>query len=271
MKTLLEIVTLSCQYLQERGIERARREAEDLIAYALKLKRIDLFLYHDRPLNPDELLICREFVKKRAAGIPAQYIAGEVCFAGCTLKVNPAVLIPRCETEILVEKVAQELAKEDLQGKVLWDMCTGSGCIAIALKKRFPELCVKASDLSAAALAVAQENAVLNGVEITFLQGDLFKPFGEETCDFFISNPPYVTEKEYETMPKQEPQLALVGGPSGLEFYQKIAQHLKAPRAWLEMGTGQGEHVRALFDKWEAKVEKDWANHDRFLVLSSLK
>jgi release factor glutamine methyltransferase len=265
MKTLLEVVKLSTAYLKEIGVPK--HDAEELIAHALKLKRIELYLYHDKPLNESELAICRELVKKRATGTPTAYIAGEVTFATCRIKVTPAVLIPRPETEILVEKIAQDLAKEEREGKTLVDMCTGSGCIAIALKKRFPELNVIATDISKEALILAKENAALNEVAITFLEGDLFEPLSDLAYDYFVSNPPYVTPQEHALMDQQEPKLALIGGDSGLEFYKKIALRLKARLAWLEMGTGQGATIQSLFGN--STVEKDWAGHDRFLFIKT--
>lgn len=271
MKTLLEVVNAASDYFREKAIERPKREAEDLISFALGLKRIDIYLYYDRPLVEEELIKCREFIKKRMLGTPSQYIMGEVFFAGCKIKVTPAVLIPRPETEILVEMCARVLAKENLEGKTLLDLCTGSGCIAIALKKRFPKLSVIASDISKNSLAIAKENAALNEVEIEFLEGDLQMA----PCDFFISNPPYISKKDYECLSKEvreyEPKEALLGGESGLEFYEKIAFLLpqflaSSGKGWLEIGFDQGEAVKKLF-KQKGTIEKDWAGHDRFLCI----
>ncbi len=277
MKTLLEVLNLASGYLQERGVVRAKREAEDLVADCLGLKRIDLYLQYDRPLIESELQKCRDAMVRRGKGEPLQYISGKVIFAGVEIKVTPAVLIPRPETEILFEKIASTLGQKPLVGKVLWDLCTGSGTLAIALKKRFPDLEVVASDLSEEALALAKENARNNGVDVEFLQGDLFAPFGNRKCDFFVCNPPYISESVYSTLSPEvknhEPRLALVGGTTGLEFYERIAGDLKKflyGAGWLEIGAGQGDAVLEIFKSFVAcKVEKDWSGHDRFLIMET--
>ncbi len=279
MKSLLEIILLSEGYLKERGIPRARREAEEVIADVLGIKRIDLYLQFDRPLDQKELENCRQSLKRRGKHEPLQYIAGQVLFADIQLKVTPAVLIPRPETEILVEKVSEELKKLSLKDKVLWDLCTGSGCIGLSLKKRFPELKVILSDISSDALEVARHNALLNQCDVEFLQGDLLTPFVGKKCDFFISNPPYIKESEFASLAPEvrsyEPKQALVSGPSGLEFYQRLAEQLPHyinffGKVWFEIGTGQGNEVKYFFQNggWtQCTVEHDWAGHDRFLSL----
>lgn len=279
MKTLLEILGLVSAYLQERGVERPKRQAEELIADCLNLKRIDLYLQFDRPLIEEELVKCREAMVRRGKGEPLQYIAGKVVFAGVEIKVNPSVLIPRPETELLIEKIIETLSNCDLTDKTLFDLCTGSGFIAIALKKKFPTLEVIASDLSPNALHVAKENALVNQVDIQFLEGDLFFPFKDKRCDFFVCNPPYVSEEEYRGLAREvrdfEPRQALVGGRSGLEFYERISLDLKkylkpGGRGWLELGKGQGEPVLTLFSKqgWEGcSIQKDLSLHDRYFLI----
>jgi release factor glutamine methyltransferase len=274
MKTLLEILNLSASFLQEKGIERARREAEWLIADALELKRLDLYLQYDRPLQEEELVRCREAVKRRSSGEPSQYIAGKVSFGGCEFFVGKDVLIPRPETELLVEMVAKEM--ENCEGKILLDLCTGSGCIGISLKKRFPSLEVFLIDISYEALEVAKKNALHNNVEVTFLQGDLFEPFEGKQCDYFVCNPPYIAEHEYSTLAKEvrefEPKIALVSGASGYEIYEKIAYSLKnhllpKGKGWLELGSGQGERAVSIFKDYNASFQKDWSGHDRYLQI----
>lgn len=266
MKSLLEIIRRSELYLAERAIDRPRREAEEVIADALGVRRIDLYTQFERPLNDDELKNLRGAIVRRGNKEPRAYIAGSVEFAGLTIKVTPDVLIPRPETEILVEKIAAQLSEMDLEGKVLWDMCCGSGCIGHALKKRFPALTVVLSDLSPEALTVARQN----GSDVSFRQGDLFEPFAEEKCDFLVSNPPYVTQEEYAELTvevKAEPKMALVGG---LTFYKRIAEALPTylkpgGKVWLEMGSGQGESIQKIFGG--GVVEDDWAGHNRFFFL----
>ncbi len=267
MKTLLEIIKRSELYLRDKGIERPRREAEEVIADALGMRRLDLYMQFERPLSETELVNLRDPIVRRGNHEPTAYIAGSVQFSDLSIKVTSDVLIPRPETEILVEKIAETLKRKDLEGKILWDMCCGSGCIGHALKKKFPELTVILSDLSEKALAVARQN----GEGVTFKQGDLFAPFKGEKCDFFVCNPPYVTDEEYATLTPEvqvEPKMALVGG---LTFYERIAAELSnhinpEGMAWFELGSGQGEDVKKIFNG-RGQVENDWSGHTRFFFL----
>jgi release factor glutamine methyltransferase len=279
MITLLEIIRRSETFLANHGIERPRHLAEEIIADALGMKRLDLYLQFDRPLTEEELASLRRVVMRGAQQEPLAYIAGCVDFAGVKLKVDRSVLIPRPETEILVETVVLTLQALPLEGKVLWDMCCGSGCIGIALKARFPLLKVVLSDVSEAALETARLNA--QGADITFKQGDLFAPFVEEMCDFFVCNPPYISECEFAHLPatvrKWEPSQALLAGPTGLEYYEQIACCLRSylnlqGLAWLEIGRGQGTSVANIFNSqgWHCQITPDWAEHDRFAFITHL-
>ncbi|MFC2049177.1 peptide chain release factor N(5)-glutamine methyltransferase [Chlamydiota bacterium] len=276
MITLLEIIKRSEKYLAERGIESPRRSAEEVIADALSMKRLDLYLQFDRPLTESELPALRSAIQRRAHHEPTAYIAGKVTFAGIELKVDKSVLIPRPETEIMVETIAQTLQGISLEDKILWDMCCGSGCIGLALKARFPKLTVVLSDIRPEALKTAQLNSQN---DIQFKQGDLFTPFAGESCDFFVCNPPYISEEEFSQLTPEvrewEPKRALVSGPTGLECYVRIAKELRSHLkpgglAWLEIGSGQGKAVQALFESqgWRCRIELDWAGHDRFCFLS---
>jgi release factor glutamine methyltransferase len=273
MKTLGEILTLSADFLQKRGIDRPRRQVEELLSYVLKLPRIELYMQYDRPMMELELTQLREAIKRRAEGEPWQYIAGQVEFLGCRIHVNKNVLIPRQETEILADKILKELPATPVE---IWDVCTGSGCIGIALKKKRPDCNVVLSDISSEALTVAKENAAQNGVDIEALQGDLLKPFQGRKADLIVCNPPYIFEKDYSQLDREvrdfEPKIALVGG---LVFYQRLASELQnylqpGAKVYLEMGTGMGAQVNNLFQGsfWKKKeILSDWASHDRYLVL----
>jgi len=281
MKTLLDVLQRSTDYLKRFGIDSPRRQAENVISDALGIKRLQLYLEFDRPLIESELELCRERIVRCGKKEPVQYIQGEVEFFDCRFKVTPAVLIPRQETEILVDKIAAILSKQDLVDKVLWDICCGSGCIGISLKKRFPELCVVLSDFSEDALKIAEENATLNTVKVVFKHGDLLQPFAGERAHFIVCNPPYVTEAEYSELEDEvrlyEPKLALVGGESGLDFYERLARdlpgHLEpASHVWLEIGCKQGDEIRNIFSgtPWKtAHVEQDWSTMDRFFFLEN--
>jgi release factor glutamine methyltransferase len=281
MRTLLEILTLSTNYLQQRGIQNPRRQAEELISDALGMPRLKIYLEFDRPLSDLELDTCRQRLARRAKGEPLQYIAGEMDFYGCKITVTPKVLIPRQETEILVDRIAKQLEKEELEGKCLWDICCGSGCMGIALKKKFPQLQVTLADISKEALDIAKKNAEINQVEVEILQGDLLQPFIGRRVNFLVCNPPYIAEHEFNGLDVEvrdfEPRQALISGPTGLEFYDRLASGLRdflipSSKVWLEIGSGQGLSIYEIFQKkgWShGKVEKDWAGHDRFFFLEN--
>lgn len=279
MKTLLEVINLSSDYLEKQGVKNSRREALDLIGLGLKLRPLDLYVQYDRPLNESELEACRNLLKRRIKGEPIQYIRGEVDFYNCTFEVTPNVLIPRNETEILVDRIAALLAGEQLVDKTLVDLCCGSGCIGISLKKRFPQLHVILSDLSPSALEIAKKNAIRNEVSVNFVCGDFLAPLQGQHIDYLICNPPYVSEEEFDTLEievrQYEPKLALVGQENGLEFYKKLESEflsLMNPngKVWLEIGAKQGMDIAKIFEKCPAKsmqIQQDWAGHDRFFFL----
>lgn len=279
MKTVSELILLSAEFLKKKEIENPRRVAEDLVADALKLKRLELYLSFDRPLEDSEVEKIRNHLSRRVKGEPWQYISGEIDFYKCKIKVNPWVLIPRQETEILVDIIAKELSSQNLQGKVLLDLCSGSGCIGLALKKRFPDLQVALADLSSEALQLASENAISNKLVVELLHGDFLHALDGRSFDFIVCNPPYVSEKSYlglhSSVKDYEPMLALVAKDDGLEFYARFAaegrHHLRARgKAWFEIGYDQGEHLKRLFNNapWKnGKLEKDWSAHDRFFSL----
>jgi release factor glutamine methyltransferase len=257
------------EILRRSGIQDPLREAEWLLANLLGISRGELYLQQGIVVPTQEW---QKKIELRSQRVPLAYILGSVPFLDCMISVSPDVLIPRPETELLADKIIQELEGKDLERKVLFDVCTGSGCLAIALKKHLPDLTVIASDISNKALAKAQENAQNNGVQISFLQGDLLAPFFQK-ADFVVSNPPYIAKKEFldlEPEVKKEPIGALVSGPTGLEMYQRLARelpdYLNVPaKIWLEIGSDQGEEIQKIFNG--GRVEKDYSLHDRFFSL----
>lgn len=279
MKTLGEILPLSIAYLKERQIENPRRQAELIFSHILKVDRLSLYMNFERPITESELEACREALKRRGKGEPLQYIFPEIEFYGCKFEINPEVIIPRQETEILLDKIVSRLAGLDLKGKVAWDVCCGSGCLGIPLKVKFPELKVVLSDLSSKALEVAKRNAALNEAQVEFRQGDLLAPFKGEKADLILCNPPYVSEAEYPVLDREvrdfEPKSALVSGPTGLEFYNRLSNEIinylnPGAKVFFEIGAGQGESLHQFFNAscWKTKLlEKDWAGHDRFFFL----
>ncbi len=147
MRSLAEVLQLSTAFLQKKGIERAKRLSEELLSHLLSCRRIDLYMQFDRPFVEEELAPLKEWLKRVAKGEPIEYVIGEVSFFGCTFRVDSRVLIPRPETEILVDLVAKNIGS----ATSLWDLCTGSGCIGISLKKKFPSLAVMISAISSKA------------------------------------------------------------------------------------------------------------------------
>lgn len=276
-KTLQNALEEFAKRLKQASILNPEAEAEWLAAHGLVVPRSVLLQKRKDLLDPSLYEKLDALISRREKGEPFAYITGHVDFFGASLSIDNSVLIPRLETELLAEKIASALQKENLKGKVLWDLCTGSGALAISLKKKFPELLVFASDISRRALEKAKENALRNSVEVEFYEGDLFKPFEHKKCDFFVANPPYIDEKELQSLSHEvkayEPHLALFAKRRGFEFYEKIAASLKnhlspSGKAWLEMGKDQGEDLKRIFSDFPSVIiAKDLSNHDRFLIL----
>lgn len=249
--TTLKVLTWTTGYLAEKGVANARREAEWLLCEATGLDRVGLYLNFDKPMSDDELAAYRALVARRGKREPLQHILGSQEFDGLTFEVSPAVLIPRHDTETLLEQALQHAPHP----RSILDIGTGSGCIAIALAKRLPEAAVTAVDLSAEALAVAQRNAELHAAKVEFLQGSFFEPLAGRRFELIVSNPPYITTADLAGLQPEvrdyEPNLALDGGADGLDAYRAIivqaADHLQ-PGGWLwfEVGAGQAPDVAAL-------------------------
>ncbi|MCB1117495.1 MAG: peptide chain release factor N(5)-glutamine methyltransferase [Chlamydiia bacterium] len=193
----------------------------------------------------------------------------EIDFLDCRIRWNNSTLLPRVETEFLPEHALPYLES----GKVAWDICCGTGCIGLAIKKLMPSLHVTLSDIEPRAAALAKSNAELNNLDVTVLCGDLFEPFTGR-CDYLFCNPPYVTELEYGALEpsvlNNEPKLALVSGPSGLEFYKRIQKEMgpylnQNAKLFFEIGTGQGPALQKIFGS--GQVIQDLAGHDRYFIL----
>ncbi|MCB1118512.1 MAG: peptide chain release factor N(5)-glutamine methyltransferase [Chlamydiia bacterium] len=243
-----------------------KQKALAFAADCLDTTPVQLLLKGDVTLPPQFYPRLERYLK----GEPLAYLRGFVDFLGCHISVSSDVLIPRQETEILADKIVQSAPTG-----ILWDLCTGSGCLAIAIKKHCPDLNVFASDISPKALALAKQNATENAVSITFYEGDFLAPFAGQTADVIVSNPPYVTEEEYAALDPQvkdwEPKLALVGGDT---FYRQLAQNLPecmnpGGTAWLESSPQMIAQSLSYFADWKTEVIKDYAGHDRFLVVKN--
>lgn len=279
MRTIGEILKLSQKYLEDHQVLNPRRSAEEILSFFLKKPRLELYMNFEMPIQEKELEGIRELLKRRSKGEPFDYLTGRVKFHQLDLIINASVLIPRPETEILLSKIVESLKKIDLNEKVAWDICCGSGCLGLGLKKALPDLKLVLSDISEKALNAAKANGEKNGVEAVFFHGDLLKPFQGMKADFILCNPPYISKKEYEGLHREvrdfEPKEALCAGESGVEFYQRLALELPphlngGAKIFFEIGYNQGEAVKKIFSSpyWkDLTLEKDWAGHDRYISL----
>jgi len=273
VRTLAEVLRLSASYLEERGSPTPRLDAELLIGHALGLQRIELYTNFDRPLHEPELAACRTLLDRRGRREPVAYILGRWGFHGLDLLVDGRVLVPRPETELLVERCLAVVAERPRPS--ILDVGTGSGAIALAIKAARPDAVVTAVDVSAAALAVAAANAAALGLEVELAESDLLGGLTGRRFDLIASNPPYVSEAEIETLEPEvarfEPRGALVAGPRGTEVLERLAAAAPAalaPGGWLvvECGAGQAVAVRGLLDSAgaaETFVAADMAGIDR--------
>ncbi|MEO6245093.1 MAG: peptide chain release factor N(5)-glutamine methyltransferase [Opitutaceae bacterium] len=277
MLTVLEIIKRTTEFFSAKGIESARLNAELLIGHALGLKRMQLYLEFERPLAEAELEKIRPLVRRRAQREPLQYIIGEIEFHGLKLKVDPRALIPRPETEMLVELVAQRGAA--LAPTKILDLGTGSGAIALALARLFPAAAVTAVERSEEALALARENAAATGLadSVSFVASDWFVGVPVQPFDLIVSNPPYLTAEETAQTPPEvqgfEPVAALTAADDGLADLARIVR--ESPRfltagGLLALETGIAQHARlrqlavaAGFSRTESV--QDLSGRDRFV------
>lgn len=249
MLSIREIKDRTETFFKEKGVPNAKLDADILIAHSLGLKRLDLYLDLDRPLTEAQLSELRPLVKRRASREPLQYILGTVEFCDLQLKVDKRALIPRPETEELVELIVE---KQAAAPQTILDLGTGTGALALALAHRYPEAQVTAVDFSEEALALAAENVerLGYGERVILKNGSWFEPLAEgERFDLIVSNPPYLTEEEMTTAEPEvvtfEPNSALVSGADGLEDLRKILTGVSAhlnDDGLLAMETGIAQH-----------------------------
>ena len=281
--TVLEAIQKSAEFLGKRGVESPRLQTELLLAHLLKMPRMKLYLNFDRVLTVPETAALRELIKRRGLREPLQHITGATSFCGYEMTVNRHVLVPRPETELLAEAGWQFLATRPPESVTALDLCTGSGCIAIALAAKCPSATVVATDISAEALSLARQNATANGVaeRIEFSAGDGFTALAAAATrafDLIASNPPYIPSGEIATLDPEvrdfDPRLALDGGDDGLSFYRRLAaaaaEFLRpAGKIMLEFGDGQADAIKNIFEseKWIVEaVLADYSHRARILV-----
>lgn len=286
-KTLLDYLRLATDFLKKRHCPSPRLDAELLLAHVLKMDRVALYVNFDRPLVPPEVDAFREALRRRGRGEPMAYIVGEKPFLNTSLYVTPAVLIPRPETELLVEAVAARL--KEMPGERLFaaDVGTGSGAIAIGIALAEPRVHVAAVDVSPEAVEVAKRNVARHGLDgrVRVLVGDLLAPLldgsyavADGGLDVVVSNPPYIPTGELSGLPRDvrdfEPRIALDGGTDGLVAYRRLvpmAEKALRPGGLLalEIGSDQGEPLRRMLTGggWsDVRVEQDYAGQDRFVL-----
>jgi len=278
MLTVLEIIKRTTEFLDKRGVESARLNAELLIGHALGLKRMQLYLQFERPLTETELEKIRPLVKRRGNREPLQYITGETEFSGLKLKVDARALIPRPETERLIELLQEQLVVPPAS---ILDLGTGSGAIALALAKLFPASTVTAVDRSEPALALARENAESTGLagRVTFVASDWFSALPpDRRFRLIVANPPYLSDEETAAAQPEvkefEPVTALSAGPNSAAALEQI---IPQARAYLEPGgllvceTGIAQHPQLLalaagagFVRTESR--QDLTGRDRYVL-----
>lgn len=276
--TISSLLNWTVNYFKSKNIESARLDAEVLLSHVLGQERIYLYVHFDEPMEQAELGKFREYVKKRAQHVPVAYIIGEKEFMGLPFKVTPDTLIPRPDTEILVENVLANLAEDETVQIV--DIGTGSGAIILSLLANLPKARGKTVDIAVKAVEVAKENAVRLQVadRCEFLVGDLFAPLQDSKFDVIVSNPPYIPQKDIATLEADvrayEPVSALTDGGDGLSYYRRLLaegkRYLKENGfIALEIGIHQAKAVKriALDNGWRnIKIIKDYAGIDRVVL-----
>lgn len=274
--TILRMLEWATDYFKKKEIPDPRLSIEWLLADVLSCKRLDLYLSYERPLSPAELEQLRPMIKRRASHEPLQYIIGYTDFMDCRIEVNPSVLIPRIETEQLVELLLEITAYRHHEILNLLDIGTGSGCIPIAIKQKVPVWNCIGMDISEDALKCAEQNAHLNNLEVSFIKGDLFNTVhsidADKDWDIIISNPPYIQSGERPAIQKQvskfEPKNALFH-EKPLEVYQSITEFASSHNAILfielndRLAPDIFDIVKSMYNR--AKLHHDLDGNPRFI------
>lgn len=277
--TILDLIKATTNYFESHEVTPARLTAEILLAHTLKLRRLDLYLRTDQPCSQKEREAFRELVKRRSKGEPAQYLVGQAEFWSLSFKVDARVLVPRADTEVLVEEAVSFLKARHPKGEGLrvLDLCTGSGCVAIALRKELPGLTVVAVEKDPGAFEVAKQNVEHLKQPVEVFLGDLFQPVEGQIFDLIVSNPPYLLTDEIAGLSREvsqfEPRMALDGGADGLDIVRRI--YADAPRfltpngaCMIEIDALQSGETKQLAEQagFTAKIRKDYEARDRVVV-----
>lgn len=279
--TVLEAIKRTAEFLEGKGVDSSRLQAELLLAHVLQLPRMRLYLGFDRVLTAAEVDALRELVRRRGLREPLQHLLGTVSFCGLELVANGRALIPRPETELLAQAGWEFLGQHSAPEPAAFDFGTGTGCLAVCLAKHCPHARIWAGDISREALTVARENAERHGVQarIQFVESDGLGGLSPNLrFDLIISNPPYIPTDQIATLQPEvrdhDPRCALDGGPDGLDFYRRLAEQGAAflnpgGKIMVEFGDGQAPAVSKLFtdQNWIVEaVRQDYSPRDRFLI-----
>ena len=283
--TLIKLVQWAAGYFESHHIDSPRATAEILLAHAIGARRIDLYLRYDQPLNSDELNRCKTLIKRRTNREPVAYILGHKEFWSMDLEVNRNVLIPRPETECLVEKALESLAADPNPGcKSILDLGTGSGAVVLALASENSRHSYVGTDISSDAVRIARRNSMRHelAAKICFMVADWFSAFDEQTgiFDLIVSNPPYIKSGDLQRLQPEihvfEPAAALDGAKDGLRCLRHIIQcahlYLKPAGALLlEMGHDQQASLKQIIGACsqyeDVRFYKDYSGHDRIVSM----
>lgn len=285
LKSVRELINVTAEWFEEKGVDAPRICAERLLSECIGLSRLELYINSDRLISTEELDSFRELVRRRAAGEPLQHLLGETEFYSKPFKVRPNVLIPRPETELVVDECIKCLtdSNSSIVAPKAVELGVGSGIISVSIAAEIPRLEVHGTDISEDAIKLSEVNARLNGVSgrVSFYRGDLFEPLPDRllgNIDLLVSNPPYIKSDEIDGLATEvavhDPHLALDGGKDGLDFYHKIAREAKK---WLndhgtlvlEIGSEQGIDVCKILEAsgfGNASVKKDYNGMDRIVI-----
>jgi len=315
--TIQKLLIWTIEYLTKKGIDQPRLSAELLLGHVLQMKRIELYTQFNKSVTSEQLERLKDLAKRAGQNEPIAYLVGKTEFYSLELDVNSDCMIPRPETELLVERAIEFLRARPVRNamvgdvrkttffsnvscnmlqnnkisngagpdaQLVFDLCTGCGCIAVAIARNYPNAQIIATDISASALKVAAENVEKYKLKdrIGLLCGDLFDPImpylEADKFDLIVANPPYVSADEFETLDKNvkdyEPKLALFAGADGLDIHRRIIDNapsfLKSDGAlMLEIGFAQGQAIRELLEQtgifYKVKIEKDFHNNDRIV------
>lgn len=285
--TIARLLAWTSDYFSTHGIDSPRLTAELLLSHSLSMKRLDLYLQHDKPLGPDELARFKTLIKRRKDREPVAYITGSKGFWTLDLSVTPDVLIPRPDTECLVEAALRILPETNPDGPLrVVDLGTGSGAIVLTLASERPDNLYYTVDISEKALAVAKKNKAANGIDasVSFIRGSWFGPFVDQPVfDLVVSNPPYIPSGDIQGLEPEitryEPMLALDGERDGLACIRKILSEASVclkDGGWLMMETGydQKQAVISLAEQagcyGDIDYIRDAAGHDRVVIMRKM-